>query len=337
MIYTRPAPRPRAALARAPGLQAPFPPDPECLHAGLRVPFTPDLERLSRRTSSALHAGPRVPFTPDLECRSRRTSRAFHAAPPAPFTPDFPRLSRHQLLLPRSTYFSRMSWSAAAICSNWTPMPTFRSLQATRPVASISDRSAGQAQRDVNGRARRQRIHRADRQAALAHVEGRRAGDRPASAKRDRHAHRHARARAAIEIVRKQVRRQGRQNLRRTRVLVDVRRDAESRQLLHLSGRGERAREHHDRQRLPRLLPQRAHELDAVLGQAQIQQHEIDRGRGDSTAATAAAAVGAWTKAWRASASAAANRSEIDASRCATRIVLTDMRGSVAIIGIRPI
>ena len=161
------------------------------------------------------------------------------------------------------------------------PIPVLWSLQATRPVASISAVVTRQAELDVHRRARRQRAHRTNREAALADVERERRRDRLPGAVGDRHAQRHARAGSPVEAVRKQVRRQGRQNLRRGGVLVDVARDVQRQQRAHLVGRVHRAREDDDRQGPARRRAQCAHERHAVVGQPQVDECEAD-GRVDA-------------------------------------------------------
>ena len=114
--------------------------------------------------------------------------------------------------------------------------------------------------------ARGERVHRPDRQAALADVErdARRRSSDPARYDTGTPSA-IAQARAAVEVVGKQVRRERRENLRRRGVLVDVAADAERQERRHLRCATTRAGKDHDRQRpRPASCLSSAHERHAV-------------------------------------------------------------------------
>ena len=121
-----------------------------------------------------------------------------------------------------STKWSISSWLAASTCSNWTPMPTRRSLQATRAFRVDVALRAGHAEAHPDRRAGVERARGPDRDAAVAEIECQRRGDGVAEPILDRNAEHHARTASPVEVVRKQVRRQRRQNVLRGAVLVHV-------------------------------------------------------------------------------------------------------------------
>ena len=176
-----------------------------------------------------------------------------------------------------STKLSMSVWLAGSTFSNWMPMPTRRSLQATRPSASMSLLRSGHPEADLDLRAAVERAGRADGDAAVAQIQRQRRGDRVAEAVLDRDAEHDARAAAAVEVVGEQVRRERRQDVLHRAVLVDVAGDAERGELAHFVGAGDRAAEDQNRQPAVVELADRAHQLDARrVRQPQIEDDQID-------------------------------------------------------------
>ena len=176
-----------------------------------------------------------------------------------------------------STNSSIAAWSAGSTFSNCRPIPTRRSLQATRDSASMSRFDPGSRNRALTFDPLLERAHRADGEAALAQVQRQRRGDRVAEAVGDRDAEDDARAAAAVEVVGKQVRRERRQDVLHGAVFVDVAGDAERGELAHLVGAGDRAAEHQDRQPPVVELADRADQLDAAgVRQPQVEHDQVD-------------------------------------------------------------
>src|SRR5215207_686954 len=90
--------------------------------------------------------------------------------------------------------------------------------------------------------------HRADGHAALAQVQGECRRDSIAKAVGDRNTEHDARAAAAVEVIGEQMGGQRREDVLHRAVLVHVPGDAERGEIAHLSGGGDRAAEHQDRQ-----------------------------------------------------------------------------------------
>ena len=156
-------------------------------------------------------------------------------------------------------------------------MPTRRSLQATRHSGFDVALRAGQPEAGADLRSVLERAHRADRQPALAQVQGQRRGDGVAEAVGDGNAEHDARAAAAVEVVGKQVRRERRQDVLDGAVLVDVAGDAQRGQVAHLVGGGDRAAEDEDGQPPLIDLADGAHQLDpAGVRQPEIEDDQID-------------------------------------------------------------
>ena len=156
-----------------------------------------------------------------------------------------------------------MLWLAGSTFSNWMPMPTRRSLHATRPSASMSRLEPGIRKRTLIFEPLVERARRPDRDAAVTQVERQRRGDGVAEAVLDGNAEHHARTAAAVEVVGKQMRRERGQDVLHGAVLVDVAGDAERGELAHLVGVGDRAAEDQNRQPAVVELADRAHQIDA--------------------------------------------------------------------------
>jgi hypothetical protein len=94
---------------------------------------------------------------------------------------------------------------------------------------------------------------------------------------RDWNAEHDARATAAVEVIRKQMRRDRRQNVLHRAVFVDVAGDAERRERADLIRVRNRSAEHEDRQTAFVDPPDRPHDLDAAcIRQPQIDQNKVD-------------------------------------------------------------
>jgi hypothetical protein len=122
-----------------------------------------------------------------------------------------------------------------------------------------------------------ERAHRADRQAALAQVQGERRGDGVAESVGDGNPEHDPGAAAAVEIVGKQVGRQRGQDVLHGAVLVDVPGNPQRREIADFIRAGNGAAEHQDRQ--PPLIdfPDRPHKLDPTgMGQPEIEYDQVD-------------------------------------------------------------
>src|SRR5215207_2445627 len=121
--------------------------------------------------------------------------------------------------------------------------------------------------------------HRADGHAALAQVQGECRRDSIAKAVGDRNTEHDARAAAAVEVIGGQLGGQRREDVLHRAVLVHVPGAAERGEIAHLSGGGDRAAEHQDRQPAAVDLADTAHQLDAPrVRQPQIQHEEVELG-----------------------------------------------------------
>ena len=209
-------------------------------------------------------------------------------------------------------------------------MPTLRSLQATRPAASISADVPGQPEPDVQPPCPSAAGSSSESPAPPWPTSSVTApGERLAGPIGHRHTERHARAHAAVEVVREEVRRERRQNLRRAGVLVDVA-DAASRRAPGLSAADcDDAGEDHDRQRLPIGRSARARtKRDAVVGRGRGRQREADgRCRVPTAASRAVASVSAIDELVTRVGQRRREPVAHSRGRCAIRIVLVDMAG----------
>ena len=176
-----------------------------------------------------------------------------------------------------STKLSMIVWLAASTFSNWMPMPTRRSLQATRALGVDVPLRSRHAEADLDLRAALERAGGADGDAAVTEVERQRRGDRVAEPVLNRDAEHDPRAAAAVEVVGKQVRRERRQDVLHGAVLVDVAGDAERGELAHFVGARDRAAEDQNRQPPFVELADRADQVDARrVRQPQIEDDQID-------------------------------------------------------------
>ena len=156
-------------------------------------------------------------------------------------------------------------------------MPARRSLQTTRAIGVDVVRRAGQAEAHADWRAGLERGGGADRDAAVAEIQGQRGGDGVAKAILDRDAEDHPRAASPIEVVGKQVRRQRRQNVLRGAVLVHVTGHAQRAEIADLFGACDRTAEDQQRQPAGVQFPDRADQLDpGRVRQPEIEHDQID-------------------------------------------------------------
>ena len=122
-----------------------------------------------------------------------------------------------------------------------------------------------------------ERAHRPDRDPALAEIQRQRRRDRVAEAVGDGNPEDDARAAAAVEIIREQVGRQGRQDVLNRAVFVHVAGDPQRGELFDLLRAGDRAAEHQDRQPPFVELANRTDQVHTPgVRQPEIQYDEVD-------------------------------------------------------------